>query len=225
MLVVIGSPAWRSSEPSAPAGRGCAIALAAAADGAAVELVGRVGDDPDGDRLLHALTRARVGHAAVLRDPARRTPVQADACLQDDDDVLGSGPADPAPSSAGPAGTAAPVLEAGDVELAMRYLPSFRVVVVADDVPDAVLPAAVAGASFADAALVVVIPAGGRVPAVVPPGATVLEAPPASDAGELASLVGRYAAALDRGMAPAEAFRSAAGTGGWSEAPDEDDDL
>lgn len=225
MLVVIGSPAWRSSEPPVPAGRVCAIALAAADDGAAVELVGRVGDDPEGDRLLHALTRARVGHTAVLRDPARRTPVQADASLADDDDVLGSTGDGPVRAGALPGDSAAPALEAGDVELAMRYLPSFRVVVVADDVPEAVLPAAVAGASFAEASLVVVIPAGGRVPAVVPPGATVLEAPPTPDAGELASLVGRYAAALDRGMAPAEAFRSAAGTGGWSEAPDEDDDL
>jgi hypothetical protein len=40
-----------------------------------VELIAKLGDDAAGDELLFALTRAGVGHAAMLRDPARATPV------------------------------------------------------------------------------------------------------------------------------------------------------
>ena len=61
-----------------PDGRACEIALAVAGSGARAEVVGRVGDDPAGDRLLIALALAGVGHAAVLRDPARPTPVLAE---------------------------------------------------------------------------------------------------------------------------------------------------
>ena len=72
MIVVVGTPAWRPTEPAAPAGLACGIALAAAAHGAAVELVGRTGDDPAGDALLIALAHAGVGHVARLRDPAEK---------------------------------------------------------------------------------------------------------------------------------------------------------
>ena len=55
-----------------PSGRpgATAIARAAAAAGGAVEFVGRVADDPDGDRLLQALAASGVGHVATLRGPA-----------------------------------------------------------------------------------------------------------------------------------------------------------
>ena len=43
-----------------------------------MELIGRAGDDPAGDAMLLALARASVGHVALLRDPARPTPIVAD---------------------------------------------------------------------------------------------------------------------------------------------------
>ena len=59
--------------------------MAAAAPRAAVEIVGRVGDDPDGDALMIALARAGVGHVAVLRDPARRRRSCRRAAVPDDE--------------------------------------------------------------------------------------------------------------------------------------------
>ena len=52
---------------------GVAVARAAAAAGGAVELVARVADDPAGDRWLHGLTEAGIGHVATLRQPAGAT--------------------------------------------------------------------------------------------------------------------------------------------------------
>ncbi len=51
------------------------VAERAARDGARVEIVGLVPDDPTGDRLVLRLAAARVGHAAVLRSRAR--PLEA----------------------------------------------------------------------------------------------------------------------------------------------------
>ena len=79
VIVVVGTPAWRAAEPAGPDGRACRVALAAAERGAAVELIGRAGDDPAGDAMLLALARAHVGHVALLRDPARPTPILAAA--------------------------------------------------------------------------------------------------------------------------------------------------
>jgi hypothetical protein len=45
--------------------------------------------------------------------------------------------------------------------------------------------------------------------------ATLIEAPEDDPDGAFAGLVGRYAAALDRGVAPAEAFRAVTAAGGW----------
>src|SRR4051812_42332685 len=75
MVVVVGVPVWRAGEARGPDGMAARIAIAAATAGAAVELVGRVGDDPTGDALVLALSRAGVGHVAVLRDSGRETPV------------------------------------------------------------------------------------------------------------------------------------------------------
>jgi hypothetical protein len=55
---------------------------------------------------------------------------------------------------------------------------------------------------------------GGAVPAGLPPDATVLAAPDdAVEPGAFESLVGAYAAALDRGIPPEAAFAAAAGSG------------
>ena len=77
MIVVLGRPRVYRPEPDgelAPGGLGVEVALALGRTGVAVELVGSVGDDPEGDRVVVELGRAGVGHAALLRDPSTRTP-------------------------------------------------------------------------------------------------------------------------------------------------------
>ena len=209
MIVVVGTPAWRAAEPAAPAGRACEIALEAARAGSRVELVGRAGDDAAGAALLIALAGQGIGHVAMLRDPARATPIVEPAPANDAlaDEI----PADDgAPAAAGSAG---PRLDPEDVELGLQYLTGFDVLVVSDDAPPAVLPACVEAARFAGARLVVAVAASEEAPADVPSDATVLAAPD-GEGEAFARLVGRYAAALDRGEAPGPSFE-AARSGGW----------
>jgi bifunctional ADP-heptose synthase (sugar kinase/adenylyltransferase) len=205
VIVVVGTPAWREADPAGPDGRACLIALAAARRGAGVELVGRAGEDRAGDALMVALARVGVGHVALLRDPTRPTPIVAPALeapsLLDDD---GEEPA--RPSSDGP------ILEPADVSLGLRYLPSYDVIVVSDDVDPTIVAVAGEAAAFGDAHLVVLVPAGGAA-ADGAAGATVLEAPVTDPDGAFADLVGSYAAALDAGSDPAAAF--AAVRGAW----------
>ena len=227
MIVIIGCPAWRTSPTPAPAGRACGIALGAAARGARVELVGRVGEDPGGESLLIALSNAGVGHAAVLRDPTRPTLVlePPPAPLADDDEA--SLFDDPVPSvasaTAAAAASAGPRLEGADIDLALKYLDPAGVLVVTDDVPSDVLAAAVAASGYASLRLVVLLAPGGlgarSVPAGLPADATVLAAPDDGDEGAFEALVGAYAAALDGGADPATAFASAQGGTGWESAP------
>ena len=108
-----------------------------------------------------------------------------------------------------------PRLEREDVALGLSYVDAYTVLVVTDDVPPAALPAAVEAALFTGARLVVLIGPGRPAPAVVPADATVLAAPDVADDGEFATLVGGYAAALDGGMRPAEAFAAATRAAGW----------
>ena len=214
MIVVVGAPAWRDADPPGPAGLACEIAVAAAARGRRVELVGRIGDDPNGDALLIALNRAGVGHAAVLRDPARATPVAPPPDLADDpvDDVA----ADPPPMSPIIDG---PRLEPADVSLALSYLTAFSVLVVTDDVAPPALPATIDGAAFADAHLVLLLAPGTAAPDGLPAASTVLGVPGAAEAGAFGTVVGVYAEGLDAGLDPARAFRAAIGD--WEPA-DED---
>jgi pfkB family carbohydrate kinase len=217
VIVVIGIPAWRAAAPAAPAGRACEIAVSAARRGARVELVGRTGDDAAGDALLLALSQAGVGHVAMLRDPARSTPVVALA--PDADPAAGPASLGDRAGDLHPAGgssvTPTPRLEAADVALGLQYLTTFEVVVVADGVPEAAIPVAVDAAGFADAHLIVLVPAGSAVPALLPATTTVLAAPDEADDGAFAALVGAYAAALDGGATPAAAFAAATGDAGW----------
>jgi hypothetical protein len=224
VIIVIGTPAWRPAPPAAPTGRACGIALAAAERGSRVELVGRVGEDPAGEALLIALSRAGVGHAAVLRDPVGPTPLIDDA--PDDADEVDRGPfGDPTPLTTRPmvAGDAGRIrLDAADIDLAVKYLTPSGVLVVTDDVPDDVLSAAVAASAYAQMRLVVLLGPSRRadqaVPAGLPEDATVMTVPEADDAA-FDALVGAYAAALEAGADPGAAFAAAQGATGWELAP------
>jgi hypothetical protein len=188
VIVVVGRPGLDAKDDlDRPAGL---IAIAAAAAGARVELVGSIGDDPAGDRVALALGRAGVGHAALLRDPAAVTP-----------------------RAAGPIGPT-PRLDGQDVELGLAYLAEYGVLVVAELLEPAALDAVRTAAEFQQAALVGIIGPGERVPAQYPAAATLLEMP-ADDEGAFSALVGRYAAGLDRGLAAVDAWQKALEAGGW----------
>ncbi len=209
MIVVIGSTYLRgdgsTGVPDGVAGR---IAVAAAVDGAAVELIAKIGDDPAGDALLVALAKARVGHVAVLRDAVHPTAHRADDA--DENDGGAPDPADDAPSSAPwlvePVDASA--LEAADVGLALRYLTDYRVI-VAVHTADAIVDQATAAADWAGAHLVLVTAPGAAVGSRIPDGALVIEdtGDDAADASTaLAERLGQYAAAIDGGSTPVAAY-------------------
>jgi hypothetical protein len=224
VIVVVGLVALRTTPAGAGEAVGAAfrIAAAAAADGAAVEIVTKVGEDGAGEELLLALARAGVGHLAVLRDPTRPTPLATDDAEPPDDDgdlvpaLLAEAEAAagrPVHGSPPELGTAW-IFEPADLALGLRYLRDYGVVVAVEPLPDGGAAVIAEAASFADAALVVVAQPG--VAASPADGAaTLIEAPTDDPDGAFAGLVGRYAAALDRGIAPTEAFRAATSEGGW----------
>jgi hypothetical protein len=218
MIVVVGLAAYSATADGLGTAAGPAVDVAAEAArrGAAVELVGKVGDDGAGEAVVLALGRLGIGHSALLRDPARPTPVlavddAADATGLDADDSPAASllPADP---------DRRPSLEAGDIQLAIRYLAEARVVVVADRLGNAALKAAVEGAEFAAARLVVLLTAGST-PPELPADATALEAPAADD-GSFARVVGAFAAALDAGLDAEAAFAAAVEKSGWEPVAD-----
>ncbi len=217
MIVVIGLPAYADSPDGEQCAGGLAVEVAAAARrrGAEVELVGKVGNDGAGDAVVVALGRLGIGHAALLRDPFRPTPVLAAPAPADDE--AAEAEAAPAEARILPEDPEArPSLEAADVELALRFLPMARVVVVADPLGESTTAAGVEGAAFAAAQLIVLVPAGAAPPAV-PADATVLEAPSADD-GSFGRLVGIFAGALDAGVDLGAAFGEAVNTAGWEPA-------
>ena len=208
MIVVIGSSSLLGEGSTAtPDGLANRIALAAAAAGAAVEVVAKIGDDPDGDALLVALARAGVGHVAMLREAAHLTtryPAVDDVAIEAALDL--DPEAEAAPSTATPDPAAAPTLDAADVRLALRYLIDYRVIVAVHQ-PDAVVAEAVGAADWVEAHLLLVTAPGQPVPAGLPPGALVLEAADElDDVTALGERLGRYAAAVDGGTAPATAY-------------------
>jgi hypothetical protein len=227
VIVVVGSVALRpeASAGGLIAGLAGEAAAAAAAAGASVELVARIGEDAAGEELLLALARVGVGHLAVLRDPARPTAIvpaaarfplgepggAQEALLAELAEVHQSPLGGPSP---GPPG---PTLEAADISLGMRYLRDYRVVVAVEPLAQGGAAIIADAASFADAELVVVERPGAAV-AEAYRRATILEAPPDDPEGVFAALVGRFAAALDRGEPGAVALRAAATAGGWEAA-------
>jgi hypothetical protein len=212
VIVVVGNPILIATEPRPRAG-GLAVGVgaAAAAAGGDVQLVGKIGDDAAGEAALLDLNGRRVGHVAILRDPSIPTPeapdpASADLALFDEPD------GEPRPADSTPAG---PVLEPADIELALRYLPDYRVLVIADAIPAESLEVVLAASRWSGAALIVLIQHDSEPPALSPE-ATVLEAPDGDPDGAFAGVVGAYAAALDRGEEPAEAFATASTAGGWA---------
>ena len=200
MIVVIGDVSATGSvgEPR-PAGLAAAVAHGAVADGGQVELVSRIGDDPVGDALLLAIAAEGIGHVATLRDAAHATPLEAEVVEPLDPAAAEADGGEPGP---GPGG---PELDGADVALALRYLPEYGVVVVAHPSPT-VLAEAGRAAAWASAHLVVLArptdPTDGA--ADLPADALVLVAD--GSATGVAATIGRYAAAVDAGTAPADAF-------------------
>jgi sugar/nucleoside kinase (ribokinase family) len=220
MIVVVGNPIARAPDAGGGlAGVPARAAAAAARAGATVQLVGKAGEDRAGDDLMLALARAGVGHVALLRDPAHATPI---VTAIDQDDEAGDASADllagaPPVNPADPAER--PSLDAADVELALRYLPDYTTVVVAEPQPDAVVAIVVDAASFAGATLLLVVDraADGSAP---PASAVVFEAPGADLDGAFATMLGELAAAIDRGTPVEAAFREVEGRLGLTPAGD-----
>lgn len=217
MIVVLGRPALAAAPTDAPTGgptgarrvgEGSAdavtatrrsfwlagpVALAATAAGAQVELVGTIGDDPEGDLVVVALGRGGVGHAALLRDPGGRTP--ADGAVGPDSGQL-------------------PRLDARDVELGLGYLVEYRVLVLVEQLAEEAEAVALEAAAYHGAQLVALVPEGRAVSERLAASATVLETP-SEPSPRFAELVGRYAAALDVGTDAARAFAEAVRATGW----------
>jgi sugar/nucleoside kinase (ribokinase family) len=182
MIVVVGSPIGRLVDGAvSAAGTVSRIALAAAAAGRTVQLVGRTGDDPTADAVILDLARGGVGHVALLRDPARTTS-----------------------------------LDAADVDLGLRYLTDFAVVVLAEAAGPGIVEVVGEAARWADARLLLIVGAGEPVPDGLPPDAVVFEAPATDADGLFAAFVGSFAAALDDGTEPAEALRASLAAQGWT---------
>lgn len=198
MIVVVGRPSLVLAAPPLspeggevrPGGRASRIALAAAERGAAVQLVGSIGDDEAGDSIAVALGQGGVGHAALLRDPAARTP-------RDD------APEEPSPR-----------LEARDVQLGLSYLSDFRVLVLAEPLPPDAQRAALDASDYQGAAVIAVVGPDGRGAEALGEQVTVLEAPE-PEGPPFAELIAAYAVALDRGADPAAAFEVARRAAGW----------
>ncbi len=232
MIAVVGSPSFvpgaSPGDAAEAGGLAASVARAAADAGAEVQLVGRVGDDPAGDTVLLALARGGVGHRALLRDAGRATPFEPPASLvPDPDDVDPMGALLAADDAAGDfagatderrgPGVPGLPLDAGDIALGLQYVGDFRVLVAADPLDDPGATVVADAAAFVGATLIVI--AGQGDPASgAPGGAIVLEAPEADPGGVFATLVGRLAAAMDRGVDGAEAFRVATAEGGWERA-------
>jgi hypothetical protein len=220
VIAVVGSPVGRIVAGSVvAAGLPMAVARAAAADGAAVQLIGKVGDGSAGDAILLNLAGDGIGHVALLRDPSsaaiERDPATDDLGAESIDALADREVAGEPTEEAGM--MTGPDLDAGDLELGLRYLPEYAVIVVAQDLEAAALAAVSEAARWAGARLVI-IRGPGATSQPAPDDATVLEAPPQDAEGAFASLVGRYAAALDRGIEPGDAFVAASAAVGWQPA-------
>jgi hypothetical protein len=210
VIVVIGQPVLgRVDGDPVATGSAARIALAAASSGGSVQLVGKVGEDTDGEALVLALAQGHVGHVAVLRDPARATPRE----VSSDGDAADASAGEPATDA-----TPRPALEAADVELALRYLTEFRVVVLADDLDEPAVRVVGDAVGWSNATLIALVPEGRAEPTELPPDAIVLGAPAGDSDGAFDRLVGGLAAAIDAGADPRVAFRELVAGAGWEPA-------
>jgi len=212
VIVVIGSPAGRLQDAEVvAAGTAARVALAAASAGRKVQVVGRTGDDAAADGLLLTLTRGGVGHVALLRDPVARTLIEPDLAVED------TAPSSSDEAEMPPQPSERGTLDAADVELGLRYLTEFAVLVLAEPTSADVVRVVADAAGWNGAQLLMVVDAGADVDGF-PPDAIVFEAPADDRDGAFASLVGTFAAALDDGGIPGDAFRSSVEAEGWAEA-------
>lgn len=229
MIVVIGSPIGRLVDGVITAGgMASRVALAAAGAGRTVQLVGKTGDDATADAVVLGLARGGVGHVALLRDPARATPLEAPLAPEDrlnapegagPSEMAGAATAEPSPGGPSPAPSPdGPSLEAADVDLGLRYLTDFAVVVLAEPTSSDIVGIVAEAARWSEARLVLVVGAGERAPDGLSPDVVVLEAPATDADGAFATLVGGFAAALDGGTEPGDAFRTSIASDGWTTA-------
>lgn len=223
MIVVIGSPIGRIDDGAvAAAGMVSRVALAAAGPGRTVQLVGKTGDDPTADGVVLDLARGGVGHVALLRDPARATPLETSSVDDPADDDAEGSAEDDVPDAVRTAATApgggpaGPALEGADVDLGLRYLNEFAVVVVAEPVGPEIVAIVADAARWGEARMILVVGAGEGVPDGLPADVVVFEAPDADPDGAFATLVGTFAAELDDGTDPREAFQTSIASDGWT---------
>jgi hypothetical protein len=102
----------------------------------------------------------------------------------------------------------ASTIEPADLELALRYLPDIRVIVLASPEP-ALLRMAAEGSSWSSASLVVLGPLDGDAADVAGAAGAIILEPPKHDPDEaFAGLVAAFARRVDAGDAPAGAWRS-----------------
>ena len=147
VIVIVSSPTALPDKSGVHQAGGLAIRVAAelVRRGERVELVGRVGADAAGDQAILSLSRDGIGHVALLRDPALITP-------------------------AGDAARGIPV-DAGDVQLGLRYLTSFTTVLLIDPLDSSVVRQVTEDASFVGAQLIIVaknpLPADGSAASAV----------------------------------------------------------
>ena len=108
-----------------------------------------------------------------------------------------------------PAGPEAPVLEAADLELALRYLTDVGVAGRGAGARLGLTAVAVDAAAWNHAALVVIVRADAAVPPDLPDGRDrPRRRPMPIPDGAFGSLVGAYAAALDRGVDAGDGFQT-----------------
>ena len=216
MIVVIGSPVGRDHEGLiSAAGPASRMALAAARTGRTVQLVGRTGDDPVADAVVLDLGRGGVGHVALLRDPALVTLTEQ--VTDEDGDAPVSADAEAATIAAGSeTPTAGSDLDPADVDLGLRYLTDFQVVLLAEPSRPDVVSVVAEAARWAEARLVLVVGAGDVVPDDLPADVIILEAPPADPDDAFAEMVGAFVAALDGGIEPDAAFQTSIARDGWT---------
>ena len=211
MIVVIGQPILgRVDGQPVATGSPARIALAAAVGGASVQLVGKVGEDPDGEAVVLALAQGRVGHVALLRDPAHPTPRDASGDGETPDALAG----EPVMADATPR----PAMDAADIELALRYLTEFRVIVLADDLDETASRVVADAAGWSSATLIALVPEGRPEPRALPADAVVLGAPSEDGDGAFDRLVGALAAAIDAGRDPRTVFEELVAGAGWEPA-------
>ncbi len=233
MIAIVGTPVLLNDGRAEPRLVGLAASVAAAAvdGGAPVQLIAKLGDDPDGDAALLAMGRAGFGHVATLRDAAHRTPVmrrlghdgvvrEPGAAAEADDEEATFDP-DTGASRPGERATIEPVdpadrpsLDPADVELALRYLPDVTVVVVIEQEPAIAIVAAIEAAASSAHVIVVLPPArpggeGEDGSAGLPADALVLAPPDDGDPEAFGQLIGRYAALVAGGTSPQQAFERA----------------